>query len=285
MPPLRLKSNKLEMQKQCTKDSEDIKEIQKQLGDVVMKMNQKRETSINSQANDILDVPMEESDLLYDDNEEVVAIEVKDKFLTLSYPVGIDSRFDYVPFPSRENVAHDDLNVMEEELEDVIFEDHDKDLLGNEFFGMEQSFVPFTSDVKEPAHTYILEFDLDEDFAFKGSSEVVNELALYPLLQDPQKLEWKPSPIHSRYHIPFYDRKPGSRVLYLGDVCGITVSQLSHLVGSDGLVYVRGLSDDVANKVEERSNVILPPSSEQLVMLESIGRGHAMATGAFGMVK
>ncbi|KAK1367875.1 hypothetical protein POM88_033967 [Heracleum sosnowskyi] len=50
--------------------------------------------------------------------------------------------------------------------------------------------------------------------------------------------------------------KPGSRVLYLGDVCGITVLQLSDLVGSDGLVYVRGLSDDIANTVEERSNVI-----------------------------
>ncbi|KAL6493345.1 hypothetical protein OROGR_033104 [Orobanche gracilis] len=50
--------------------------------------------------------------------------------------------------------------------------------------------------------------------------------------------------------------KPGSCVLYLGDVCGITVLQLSDLVGSDGLVYVRGLSDDVANTVEERSNVV-----------------------------
>ncbi|KAL6580002.1 hypothetical protein OROMI_008026 [Orobanche minor] len=51
--------------------------------------------------------------------------------------------------------------------------------------------------------------------------------------------------------------KPGSRVLYVGSVCGITVLQLSDLVGSDGVVYVKGLSDDVANTVEERSNVII----------------------------
>ncbi|KAK1379880.1 hypothetical protein POM88_026624 [Heracleum sosnowskyi] len=53
--------------------------------------------------------------------------------------------------------------------------------------------------------------------------------------------------------------KPGSHVLYLGDVCGITVLQLSDLVGSDGLVYVIGLSDAVANTLEERSNVVTLP--------------------------
>ncbi|KAL6568349.1 hypothetical protein OROHE_004033 [Orobanche hederae] len=49
--------------------------------------------------------------------------------------------------------------------------------------------------------------------------------------------------------------KPGSRVLYLGDVCGNTVSHLSDLVGSDGLVYVVGLSD-IVNTAEYRSNVV-----------------------------
>ncbi|XP_017253132.1 uncharacterized protein LOC108223397 isoform X2 [Daucus carota subsp. sativus] len=55
--------------------------------------------------------------------------------------------------------------------------------------------------------------------------------------------------------------KPGSHVLYLGDVCGITVLQLSDLVGLDGLVYVIGLSDAVANTVEERSNVVTLPGN------------------------
>ncbi|KAL6508761.1 hypothetical protein OROHE_021320 [Orobanche hederae] len=50
--------------------------------------------------------------------------------------------------------------------------------------------------------------------------------------------------------------KPSSRVLYLGDVCGITVLQLSDLVGPDGLIYVVGLSNVVADAVDSRSNVI-----------------------------
>ncbi|KAL6549169.1 hypothetical protein OROHE_009014 [Orobanche hederae] len=50
--------------------------------------------------------------------------------------------------------------------------------------------------------------------------------------------------------------KPGSRVLYVGDVCGITVLQRSDLVGSNDLVYVVGLCDDVADTVEERLNVV-----------------------------
>ncbi|KAL6566841.1 hypothetical protein OROMI_015245 [Orobanche minor] len=50
--------------------------------------------------------------------------------------------------------------------------------------------------------------------------------------------------------------KPGSRVLYLGDVCGITVLQLSDLVGPDGLIYVVGLSNNVADAVDNRLNVI-----------------------------
>lgn len=50
--------------------------------------------------------------------------------------------------------------------------------------------------------------------------------------------------------------KPDSHVLHLGDVCGITVLQLSDLVGSDGMVYVIGLSDVVANTVKETSNVV-----------------------------
>jgi len=50
--------------------------------------------------------------------------------------------------------------------------------------------------------------------------------------------------------------KPGSHVLYMGDVCGTTVSHLSDLVGPDGLVYAVGLSDVVVNMAEKRSNVI-----------------------------
>ncbi|CAN1255636.1 rRNA 2'-O-methyltransferase fibrillarin 2 [Linum perenne] len=50
--------------------------------------------------------------------------------------------------------------------------------------------------------------------------------------------------------------KPGSRVLYMGDICGTTVSHLSDLVGPDGLVYVVGKSDVVVNMSEKRSNVI-----------------------------
>ncbi|KAK1359259.1 hypothetical protein POM88_043733 [Heracleum sosnowskyi] len=48
--------------------------------------------------------------------------------------------------------------------------------------------------------------------------------------------------------------KPGSRVLYIGNVCGLTVSELSDLVGSDGLVYVVGLSDDVVDMAGNRPN-------------------------------
>ncbi|CAN1256021.1 rRNA 2'-O-methyltransferase fibrillarin 2 [Linum perenne] len=50
--------------------------------------------------------------------------------------------------------------------------------------------------------------------------------------------------------------KPGSRVLYMGDICGTTVSHLSDLAGPDGLVYAVGLSDVVVNMSEKRSNVI-----------------------------
>ncbi|KAK1358838.1 hypothetical protein POM88_043312 [Heracleum sosnowskyi] len=50
--------------------------------------------------------------------------------------------------------------------------------------------------------------------------------------------------------------KPGAHVLYIGDVCEITVTYLSDLVGSDGLVYVVGISDVVVNMVEKRPNVI-----------------------------
>ncbi|XP_074328717.1 uncharacterized protein LOC141666553 isoform X2 [Apium graveolens] len=139
--------------------------------------------------------------------------------------------------------------------------------------------------------------------------------------------------------------KPGSHVLYLGDVCGITVLQLSDLVGSNGMVYVIGLSDVVANTVEERSNVVTFPENfcfrkdmvnyiaryallhlktgghylictrakninftsqvkdpfadhdklpfsvriefktNEIVMLEPIGRGHAVAVGGYRMVQ
>ncbi|CAN1151853.1 rRNA 2'-O-methyltransferase fibrillarin 2 [Linum perenne] len=50
--------------------------------------------------------------------------------------------------------------------------------------------------------------------------------------------------------------KPGSRVLYIGDVCETTVSHLSDLVGLDGLIYSVGSSDAVVNMAEKRSNVI-----------------------------
>ncbi|CAN1795841.1 rRNA 2'-O-methyltransferase fibrillarin 2 [Linum perenne] len=50
--------------------------------------------------------------------------------------------------------------------------------------------------------------------------------------------------------------KPGSRVLYIGDVCETKVSHLSDLVGPDGLVYVVSSSDAVVNMAEKRSNVI-----------------------------
>ncbi|XP_017225359.2 rRNA 2'-O-methyltransferase fibrillarin 1-like [Daucus carota subsp. sativus] len=51
--------------------------------------------------------------------------------------------------------------------------------------------------------------------------------------------------------------KPGSRILYLGDdVCQITLSHLSDLVGLDGLVYVVGLSDVAVKMAEKRPNVI-----------------------------
>ncbi|XP_074345625.1 putative rRNA 2'-O-methyltransferase fibrillarin 3 [Apium graveolens] len=51
--------------------------------------------------------------------------------------------------------------------------------------------------------------------------------------------------------------KPGSHVLYMGNVCGLAVSDLSDLVGLDGLVYVVGFSDDdVADMAGRRPNVL-----------------------------
>ncbi|XP_074322505.1 uncharacterized protein LOC141659506 isoform X4 [Apium graveolens] len=52
--------------------------------------------------------------------------------------------------------------------------------------------------------------------------------------------------------------KPGSRVLYAGNVCALTVLNLSDLVGSDGLVYVVGFSggDDVVHMAGKRENVV-----------------------------
>ncbi|KAK1386711.1 putative mediator of RNA polymerase II transcription subunit 36b [Heracleum sosnowskyi] len=50
--------------------------------------------------------------------------------------------------------------------------------------------------------------------------------------------------------------KPGSRVLYMGNVCGLTISDLSDLVGLEGLVYVVGLSNDVADMAGKRPNVL-----------------------------
>ncbi|KAK2364780.1 rRNA 2'-O-methyltransferase fibrillarin [Trifolium repens] len=49
--------------------------------------------------------------------------------------------------------------------------------------------------------------------------------------------------------------KPGSRVMYVGNVCGLTVSDLSDLVGLDGLVYVVS-SDYVAHMAGKRPNVV-----------------------------
>ncbi|XP_045805351.1 uncharacterized protein LOC123898447 isoform X2 [Trifolium pratense] len=50
--------------------------------------------------------------------------------------------------------------------------------------------------------------------------------------------------------------KPGSRVMYVGKVCGVTVSDLSDIVGLDGLVYVVGNSDDVTHMEGKRPNVV-----------------------------
>lgn len=49
--------------------------------------------------------------------------------------------------------------------------------------------------------------------------------------------------------------KPSSRVMYVGNVCGLTVSDLSDLVGLDGLVYVVS-SDYVAHMAGKRPNVV-----------------------------
>ncbi|XP_063940620.1 uncharacterized protein LOC108200419 isoform X2 [Daucus carota subsp. sativus] len=55
-----------------------------------------------------------------------------------------------------------------------------------------------------------------------------------------------------------HHQKPGARVLYVGNVCGLTVSNLSDLVGSDGLVYLVGFcdGDDVASMAGKRPNVV-----------------------------
>ncbi|KAL6525615.1 hypothetical protein OROHE_015922 [Orobanche hederae] len=55
--------------------------------------------------------------------------------------------------------------------------------------------------------------------------------------------------------------KPGSRVLYAGNVCALTVSILSDIVGLDGLVYVMVYSngddgDDVVHMARTRENVV-----------------------------
>ncbi|KAL6558451.1 Small subunit processome complex component [Orobanche minor] len=51
--------------------------------------------------------------------------------------------------------------------------------------------------------------------------------------------------------------KSGSCVLIIRDICEITISHLSDLVGwSDGLVYVVGFSGAVVHMVEKRPNIV-----------------------------
>ena len=200
----RLAEGQLEMKKQCTKDSQDIKEMQNQLGDMVMKVNLKYEVveshkttqpqqklehvnviathnslgegSHISQGSDIFYVPYEEADNLLGDGEEVVTTIPKEKSSTPSYPFGINSRFDYIPFPSRlmqtkvkkmegahhvdiktcfstsikENIVQQDSEVLEEKLENKNSQEHDKDLQDVEFVGVEESVMPLTNYVEKP---------------------------------------------------------------------------------------------------------------------------------------
>ncbi|KAL8144997.1 hypothetical protein AgCh_003278 [Apium graveolens] len=64
--------------------------------------------------------------------------------------------------------------------------------------------------------------------------------------------------------------KPGSHVLYMGNVCGLAVSDLSDLVGLDGLVYVVGFSDDdVADMAGRRPNVLTINMKEGSLVLNN----------------
>ena len=123
----KLVEGQLEMQNQCSKDSQGIKKVQTQLGDVGNNVNQKHEFveihettqprprfehvnvittykslgegSSISQVSDILDEPDRDSNL-QNNNEEVVETVPKERSPNFSYPVDFKSRFHRVPFLS-----------------------------------------------------------------------------------------------------------------------------------------------------------------------------------------
>ncbi|KAL8111682.1 uncharacterized protein LOC141666943 isoform X2 [Apium graveolens] len=103
--------------------------------------------------------------------------------------------------------------------------------------------------------------------------------------------------------------KPGSHVLYLGDVCGITVLQLSDLVGSVNYIaryallhlktgghylictrakninFTSQVKDPFADHDKLPFSVRIEFKTNEIVMLEPIGRGHAVAVGGYRMCK
>ena len=161
---------------------------------VIVTHNSLGEGSHISQGSDIVHVPHEEADNLLGDGEEVVATIPKEKSLILSYPFGINSRFDYIPVPSRlmqtkvnkmegahhvdiktcfstsikENIVQQDSEVLQEKLEDEISQEHDKDLQDVEFVGVEESVMPLTNYIKNPSPQFFLKFDLGEMLLLRG---------------------------------------------------------------------------------------------------------------------
>ncbi|XP_074329617.1 uncharacterized protein LOC141667137 isoform X3 [Apium graveolens] len=103
--------------------------------------------------------------------------------------------------------------------------------------------------------------------------------------------------------------KPGSHVLYLGDVCGITVLQLSDLVGSVNYIaryallhlktgghylictrakninFTSQVKDPFADHDKLPFSVRIEFKTNEIVTLEPIGRGHAVAVGGYRMVQ
>ncbi|XP_074337082.1 uncharacterized protein LOC141674260 [Apium graveolens] len=121
----KLVDGQMEMQKQCTTNSQDIKEMQKQLGDVIKKINQEHEPgrlprtthpnlkfehaniittkseSDDSQAHEILHEKKNEAESEHKELEAQTSPKSAGKSFNSSNPVITNSRFDYMPFPAR----------------------------------------------------------------------------------------------------------------------------------------------------------------------------------------
>ncbi|XP_074342359.1 uncharacterized protein LOC141679891 [Apium graveolens] len=110
---------KMEMQKQCTTNSQDIKEMQKQLRDVIKKIYEEHEPKrlpgttypnmkfeheniiTTKSGRNVIPTRKNEAESEHKKLEEQTSPKSADKSFNSSNPIITNSRFDYVPFPAR----------------------------------------------------------------------------------------------------------------------------------------------------------------------------------------